>query len=107
MTELWVKYKSFSVVKVSTANCYDVCDFIKAVKKELHNKLGSIDSDQISLSLTDGGAPLRPGLLLTDLSSQAGYVTNDDEHPLFITVNDSSGVTAITVLDPPASGTVG
>jgi hypothetical protein len=51
---------------------------------------GQFPPGELSLSTTDGGPALRPGLLLTDFPSQLGYIENDDEHPLFISITDGS-----------------
>ena len=69
---------------MSTKGCQNIDDFIKACKKELSSKLGSYDIDQLFLSLTVDGPKLPPGLKIKQLSSQLGYINNDDEHPLFI-----------------------
>jgi hypothetical protein len=90
MSELWVKFKTNNAVKVSTEECLDVDDFLGQCKKELSSKLGSYDVGQLSLSTTDGGLSLRPDLLLNDIPSQPGYLKNDDEHPLFISIADGS-----------------
>ena len=88
MPKLWIKFKTYSAVKVSTEDCQDVNDFLKACKKELSQKLGSYDVDQLSLSTTECGSALRPGLKLTDLSSQPGYLENSDENPLYISIEE-------------------
>jgi len=88
--KLWVKFGSNNPVKVSTEGCQDVDDFLEACKKKISSKLGSYDVDQLSLSTTEGGPSLRPGLLLSYIPSQSGYSLNDDEHPLFINVVDGS-----------------
>jgi hypothetical protein len=90
MTKLGVKFKTNNAVKVPTEECQDVDDFLEASKKKLSSKLGFYDVDQLCLSTTDGGSPLRPGLLLNDIPSQPGYSENDDEHPLIISVSDGS-----------------
>ena len=78
---LWVKYQTFIPIKVSTKGCEDIYDFLKACKKELQIE---IPLQQLFLSLTVGGPKLPPGLKIKQLSSQLGYINNDDEHPLFI-----------------------
>jgi hypothetical protein len=90
MTKLWVKLKPNNAAEVSTENCTNVYQFIKEVKKELSPDLDNIPPSRISLSLTDGGPALRPGLQLTDIPSQPGYLENDDENPLFITVTETA-----------------
>ncbi|KAI8904062.1 hypothetical protein EDD86DRAFT_213827 [Gorgonomyces haynaldii] len=65
-TELWVLLKSNDsavvnqAVLVSTQDCRFVTHFIKAIKKELPNKLGHVDSDNITLHLTKDGPALEP-----------------------------------------------
>ncbi|KAI3655796.1 hypothetical protein MP638_004271, partial [Amoeboaphelidium occidentale] len=46
---LWVKYGNAQPVEVWTAGCNNVSKFIKAVKKEMPNTLGSFDANQITL----------------------------------------------------------
>ncbi|KAI8900831.1 hypothetical protein BC833DRAFT_580266 [Globomyces pollinis-pini] len=82
MAKLWVKFKTNNVVKVSTDQCQDVDDFLKACKKELSSTLVSYDVDQLSLSTTDGGTPLQPG--------DAIPAQNTSKTPLFITVTDTT-----------------
>ena len=60
MLKLWIRFKPNNAIKVSTDECEDVNDFLKACKKEHSSKLGSYGVDQLSLSLTDGGTPLEP-----------------------------------------------
>ena len=86
MSKLWVKFRSNNPTRVSTEGCEIVDDFLEACKKKLSPDLDSIPASRLSLSTTDGGTALRPGLLLTAIPSQPGYVENDDEHPLFISV---------------------
>ena len=90
MTKLWIKFKTNNAVKVSTEECQDVDDFLKASKKELLFLYGQFPPGELSLSTTVDGLALRSGLLLTAIPSQPGYVENDDEHPLFISVADGS-----------------
>jgi hypothetical protein len=86
MSKLWVKFGGNNAVKVSTEGCELVDDFIKAVKKKMTHQLGQYDSDQISISLTAGGAVLRPDLILNEISALPEYIGNDDEHPLCVGV---------------------
>ncbi|KAI8893338.1 hypothetical protein BC833DRAFT_608690 [Globomyces pollinis-pini] len=60
MRNLWIKFKTNNATKVSTEECQDVDDFLKACKKELPSTLGSYDVSQLCLSTTVGGAPLQP-----------------------------------------------
>ena len=82
MTKRWVKLKTNNATQVSTEECQDVDDFLKACKKELSSKLGSYDVDQLSLSTTDGGSPLQPDDPIPD--------QNTAKTPLFIGVADGS-----------------
>ena len=65
--KLWVKFGNNNAVKVSTEECQDVDDFLKACKKELSPLFDSYAPAQLSLSLTKGGEPFRPGHLLADI----------------------------------------
>ena len=85
MSKLWVKVGNWAN-QVCTEDCYNVYDFLEVCKMELSYKLCSYDADQLSLSTTEDGSPLRPGLNLADISSQPGYSENDHDHPLFIIV---------------------
>jgi hypothetical protein len=90
MPKLWIKFKAYNATKVSTEGCQNVDDFLEACKKKLSQKLGSYDTDQLSLSTTANGPSLGPGLLLTAIPFQPGYVENDVENPLFISVANGS-----------------
>ena len=87
--KLWILFKSHDAavvnmpVKVSIDGCQDVDDFIKAIKKELHNKLGHVDPDNITLHLKNDSPALRPGLALNSVVTQPGFI-NDDESPLVV-----------------------
>ena len=83
MSKLWVKFGKNNSTQVATEGCSNVDDFIKQCKKELQIPN---PPQELSLSTTDGGIPLRPGLLISDILSQPGYSQNDDEKPLFISV---------------------
>jgi hypothetical protein len=85
-SELWVKFGRNNAVKVSTDGCRDVDDFLEACKKKLSPLLDSYAPAQLSLFTTEGGPSLPSWLLLSDLSLQPGYSTNDGPHPLFISV---------------------
>jgi hypothetical protein len=76
MTKLWVKWNSNRATQVPTEGCENVDAFLKVVKNELSNKLGSYDSDQLFLSLADGGDALDSG---DPLPAQ-----NTSKTPLFI-----------------------
>ncbi|OAJ42326.1 hypothetical protein BDEG_25791 [Batrachochytrium dendrobatidis JEL423] len=82
MTKLWVKFKPNNATRVSTEDCENVDDLLKACKKELSPHFDSYAIDQLSLSTTDGGTPLQPD---DPIPAQ-----NTAKTPLFITVADSS-----------------
>ena len=86
MSKLWVKFNQNNPTQVSTDHCLNVDDFIKQVKKELAPDLDSVPTHRLTLSTTQGGNALRPGLLITDVPSQPGYAQNTDESPLFVSV---------------------
>ena len=90
MTKLWVKLKTNNATQVSTEECQNVDDFLEACKEKLSPDLDSIPASRLSLSITEGGPALRPGVVVTDIPSQPGYSVNDDEHPLFITATDTA-----------------
>ena len=77
MTKLWAKYKDNNSTQVSTEECHNVDDFLKACKKELQIPN---PPQELSLSTTDGGTPLKPGVSLTHIPQ------NTDDNPLFISV---------------------
>jgi hypothetical protein len=82
MTKRWVKFNTNNATQVSTEECQNVDDFLKACKKELSSKLGGYDVDQISLSTTVGGIPLQPD---DPIPAQ-----NTAKTPLFISIADGS-----------------
>ena len=65
-TELWVLLKSHdsaavnNPVKVSTKDCRCVSHFIKAIKRELANKLGTVAVNRITLHLSKDSPALEP-----------------------------------------------
>jgi hypothetical protein len=81
-SKLWVNFQSFSPIQVDTNGCDDIFDFIKACKKELSPDFDSVAIDRLSLSLTDGGPPLKPDEGLPG--------SNSAENPLFIIVAESA-----------------
>ena len=101
MSKLWVKFKQNNPTQVSTKGCEDVDDFIKSCKKELSQKLGSYDTDELSLSTSKVGTPLRPSLSLKDFTSWPGYIKNDDEYPLFISVSVEKQDPTRQLIEPP------
>ena len=64
--KLWVLLKSHdsavvnNPTQVLSKDCENVDDFIEAIKKKLSNKLGHVDSDDITLHLTKDGPALEP-----------------------------------------------
>jgi hypothetical protein len=82
MTKLWVQFKTNNAVKVSTDDCEDVNDFLKACKKEHSSTLGSFDVCQLSLSTTADGASLAP--------DDPVPAQNTAKTPLFIRAPDIS-----------------
>ncbi|KAI9331184.1 hypothetical protein BDR26DRAFT_682099 [Obelidium mucronatum] len=95
-TELWVLLKSNTpgavnqAVLVSTQDCRFVTHFIKAIKKELSNKLDAIAVDNITLHTTEDSPALRPGLALSTILSQSGFI-NNDESPLVVKAQPIAG----------------
>jgi hypothetical protein len=81
MSKLWVKFGRNNATQVSTQDCLNVDDFIKAVKKELQIPN---PPQELSLSTADGGTPFRPGVSLTLIPQ------NTDDNPLFISATDTS-----------------
>ena len=79
MIKLWVKYKNNNSTQVSTEECHNVDDFLKACKKELQIPN---PPQELSLSTTDGGTPLQPD---DDIPAQ-----NTAKNPLFITATATS-----------------
>ena len=69
--------------QVPTKDCYNVDDFIEAVKKKLSPKLDAIAVDNITLHLAENSPALRSGLALGAILSQYGFI-NTDESPLII-----------------------
>ena len=92
----WVKYKNNNSVKVSTEDCQDVDDFIKACKKELSPLLDSYAPAQLCLSTTADGPPLQPD---DPIPAQ-----NTAKNPLFISVANSSALQVPTLWR--ATGTI-
>ena len=87
--KLWILLKSHDAVVVNhptqvfTKDCDNIDDFIDAIKKKLHNKLGHVDPDNITLHLTEDSPALRTGLALNSVVTQPGFI-KDDESPLVV-----------------------
>ena len=83
---LWVKFEEGQAVEVATKDhSRNVGAFKEAVKAELPNKLGGVDPDDITLSLTKGGKALNPRHKLED--ALEGF--NPDNGTIFVTVKDT------------------
>ena len=80
MTKLWVKFKTNNSTQVSTEECHNVDDFLKACKKELSPLLDSYSPAQLFLSTTDGGTLLQPDDTLP--------AQNTSKTPLLICINE-------------------
>ena len=74
--------------KTTTLLKFLLNDFLKACKKELSSDFKHVSVIELSLSITAGGPSLCPDLLLTDIPSQPDYFGNDDENPLFISIEN-------------------
>jgi hypothetical protein len=95
MNTLWVKLDLDSPVKISTKDCRDVHDFLKACKKELSPLLDSVTISQ--LNLFSGTTTLRPGLSLLCVSSQLTFEPNSDLNPLTLKTSPSTILTRFHV----------
>ncbi|KAI9334887.1 hypothetical protein BDR26DRAFT_920653 [Obelidium mucronatum] len=84
----WVKFGGSRPAEVSTEGCRNIDGFIDRVKAKMSPKLDGYSAVDINIYTKDPAKyqPLRPGLALTDLASQTGFVQNDDEHPLIVAV---------------------
>jgi hypothetical protein len=83
MSKLWVKFGEYNPTRVSTEGCELVDDFIEAVQK----KLQILNPPQeISISLTEGGNPLRPGLTLNEICNVPAF-ENSDKDPLCVSIS--------------------
>ena len=79
MSKLWVKFKTNNATQVSTQECFNVDDFIKAVKKELQIPN---PPQELSLSTAAEGPLLQPD---DPIPAQ-----NTAQTPLFISIADVS-----------------
>jgi len=78
MTKRWVKFKTNNATQVSTEQCLNVDDFLKACKKELLFLYGQFPPGELSLSTTADGPLLQPD---DPIPAQ-----NTAKSPLFISV---------------------
>ena len=71
---LWVKVKGGATpIKVNITGLHDVDDLRKAVKKEVKNKLGGVDSDDLQLFQSEGAKnggseAFRPDLRVAEIA---------------------------------------
>ena len=82
MSKLWIKFKTYSATQVSTPDCQNVDDFLKACKKELLFLYGQFPPGELSLSTTEGGSPLEPDDPIP--------APNTAKTPLFISVEEQT-----------------
>jgi hypothetical protein len=83
MSSLWVKFRTNNSTQVSTQNCQNADDFLKACKKELSPLLDSYAPAQLFLQTTVGGPPLQPDDSITQITG------NNAKNPLFITISSA------------------
>jgi hypothetical protein len=76
MSKLWVKFNTNNATRVSTEGCEIIDVFVDQCKKKLHIPN---PPQELSLSTTDGGTPLKPDDSITQITG------NTAEKPLFIT----------------------
>ena len=58
----WVKFNGNPATKVITKDCTDITDFIENIKQELPRQLSSVDSNEITLHMSETSDPLSPGV---------------------------------------------
>jgi hypothetical protein len=91
MPYLWVKYGESQSVKVSTDNCQDIGDFIKAVKADFSPRLDAFPPSEIYLYISpDDGTAL-------EVDAPLPIQSNTARTPLYIIVKpvkmpDKSGI---------------
>ena len=90
MSKLWVKFQGNQSLKVSTADCTDVDDFMKACRKELVFLYGKFPDGQMVFSTSGDGPALAPDLLLSDITLQEGYPSNSAQNPLYIRIRPTT-----------------
>ena len=86
MSYLWVLLLGTPrAVKITLPpTCEDVDGLIELIKAKLTPKLDTVALSDITLHTTYDTPKLRPGLLLSDIPQQIGYITNSDENPLVV-----------------------
>jgi hypothetical protein len=94
MEKLWVKFGKNNSTQVATVGCSNVDDFIEACKKKLSPLLDSYAPAQLSLSTTDGGNPLQPDDLITQITGNTAKI------PLIITANEIDPIPDLPPLSP-------
>lgn len=82
---LWVKYLNTRAVEIDATSCRNVNGLIEMVKHKL-GSLKDVPFENITLHASENQVALRPGLSLSQLSTQPGYTVNDDDHPLIVKV---------------------
>jgi len=85
---IWVQYGNGRASKVSTSDCLDVDDLIKAITKVLSPKLNEVPVDEIELytSNDQNATPLRPGIQLSSLFVGDSYAGKQDDNPLYVRI---------------------
>ncbi len=82
--KLWVQHhtttKTFGPSRVSIDGCEYVYDFLKEIKKEYSNTLGSFDTSQLTLYKSDGTTEIKP----TDTIKSLGNMGKDADAPLVV-----------------------
>ena len=94
-TAIWIKHNGSQAIRVCTADCEDISDLAKAIKRELPNQLSIYSYDQLTLHKTLNDAPLRPGLKIDELS-KFGEPNTDEAH-LFVKTQESITTTQKTI----------
>ena len=79
-------------VKVSTAGCTDVADFIKATKTELSEELGSISRNRITLHLDKNSDFLMAAQKLPQLCTDNVGAGRDHKTALIVKIHSTSNV---------------
>ena len=86
--KLWVRVigTSGQPIKVSTNQCEDVANFIKAIRKEVSPDLDGVSLHRLSLHRGLQDEALEPDLALEDLVVQRNILPSKPKNPLFIKV---------------------
>lgn len=92
MSYLWVRLLETEPVKISIPSA---CEDVDGLKVLIKAKLGSLKDtplELITLHTTNDTPKLRPGLSLSNIPQQTGYITNTDESPLIVKAPALSGI---------------